>query len=76
MLVHYDVYLGGVMTKVWRELFKAQLSDDISVFDPMVNNFSELDNQAKFNQSAREFFIAEHCDIIVFYLDDCFSNTS
>ncbi len=65
----YDVYLGGVTTPEWREDFKSQISSDIEVFDPYLIKFEDLDITDKAEQSAREFYFMEQCNILVFYLD-------
>ena len=65
----YDVYLGGVTTSTWRNEFKSQISSDISVFDPFVEEFKTFKKDDKAEQIAREFYFMEQCDIIVFYLD-------
>lgn len=65
----YDIYLGGVATPEWRGKFKAQVSSDISVFDPYVEMFAEYDKNDKAEQIAREFHFMGECDVIVFYLD-------
>lgn len=65
----YDVYLGGVATPEWRKEFKAQISPDISVFDPYVETFAKYDAQDKSEQIAREFCFIDESDIIVFYFD-------
>lgn len=62
----YDVYLGGVTSPEWRKAFKSQISSDISVFDPYIENFKAKD---KIEQIAREFYFIEQCDIIIFYFN-------
>jgi len=52
----YDVYLGGVTAPEWREEFKRQVSQDISVFDPFVEDFKSKD---KTEQIAREFYFMD-----------------
>ena len=62
----YDVYLGGSTSPEWRNSFKSQISSDISVFDPYVENLKSDD---KPEQIAREFYFMEDSDTIVFYFD-------
>ena len=49
-----DVYLGGISDDVWRRTFKEEVSQDISMFDPMVENYENYDEFEKANQTARE----------------------
>lgn len=65
----YDVYLGGVTTPEWRNEFKSQVSSDISVFDPFIEEFKKFKKHDKVEQIAREFYFMEQCDVIVFYLN-------
>ena len=67
--MYYDVYLGGVMTSEWREEFKAQISSDISVFDPYCEKFNVFTEEDKAEQIARELYFIEQCSIVIFYLD-------
>ncbi len=39
----YDVYVAGIPEKTWREKFKEELSDDISVFDPLAQESIRYD---------------------------------
>lgn len=65
----YDVYLGGVTSPEWRREFKSQVSSDINVFDPYVENFSKLKASDKSEQIAREFYFMDQSNLIVFYLN-------
>ncbi len=65
----YDVYLGGVTTPEWRKAFKAQISSDVSVFDPYIETFAKYDKHDKDEQVAREFYFMSECDVIVFYFN-------
>ena len=66
----YDVYLAGVSEKEWRETFKDQISQDVRIFDPLVENYKELDEHEKANQAAKELIHMEgECSIIAFYLN-------
>ncbi len=65
----YDVYLGGVTTPEWRKEFKAQVSSDISIFDPYVETFAKYNKRDKAEQIAREFYFMDECDVIIFYLN-------
>lgn len=73
----FDVYLGGVAAKKWREKFKSEISDDISIFDPLVENYEQYDKKEIANQAARELiYIYDKCKIIVFYLDPMWQGTT
>lgn len=65
----YDVYLGGVTTPEWRKKFKAQISSDVSVFDPYVESFSKYNKHDKAEQIAREFCFMSECRTIIFYFN-------
>lgn len=64
----FDVYLGGVSASEWRKEFKKQISPDISVFDPYVENFDA--SQEKIEQIARELYFIDESNIIIFYIDN------
>lgn len=66
---HYDVYLGGVMTPEWRKQFKSQISSDISIFDPYLENYKELTSKDETEQIARAFYFMDLSKVIVFYFD-------
>lgn len=73
----YDVYLGGVSISSWREEFKDQIGDDITVFDPMIKDYDDLDRPEQVNQSAKELtYMQEKCNLVVFYLDLLWKGTS
>ncbi len=71
-----DVYLGGISDDVWRRTFKNEVSQDISIFDPMVDGYEEYDENKKADHSARELFHIERSDIIVFYLNEQWNGAS
>ena len=66
----YDVYLGGVASPEWRKDFAAQISSDITVFDPYVQDFSKYKSKDKAEQVAREFYFMDHSNILVFYFNE------
>ncbi len=64
----WDVYLGGLSVCDWRKNFKSEIGEDISVFDPMVDNYAILDETARADQTAKELtHISDKCTLIVFY---------
>jgi hypothetical protein len=69
--IHYDIYLGGVMTPEWRQQFKTQITSEtnVTVFDPYIENFQELKSQDATEQIARSFYFMDLCKVIVFYFD-------
>jgi len=40
--MNYDIYLGGVARREWREEFKSNISTDFNIFDPIVENYADL----------------------------------
>jgi len=75
--MNYDVYLGGASTSQWREEFKTQISSDISIFDPLLDEYQDLSEEAKANETARQLFHLENGNtLIVFYLDFNWNGTS
>ncbi len=66
----YDVYLGGVTTPEWREEFKSRISSDISVFDPYIPEYQNLDDSGKSEQIARELYFTDECKMVIFYIDE------
>ena len=65
----WDVYLGGIVDRTWRETFKNTISADIKVFDPVIDKYDTLNESERANESAREVLAAEKCALVVFYLD-------
>ena len=65
-----DVYLAGYADKEWRSEFMSSISNDIKVFDPMIQNYDELDEGEYADQVARELELAETSEVVVFYLDE------
>lgn len=72
----WDVYLGGVSDKKWRETFKKNISSEIKIFDPYLKSYNKLNNHAKHNQFSKELCIQEDCAIAVFYLNPSWDGTS
>lgn len=66
----YDVYLGGHADTEWRNTFRKLLSSDISVFDPIVDNYHKLDCEAKANLVAQELEAIAKSKVVVFYLSE------
>ncbi len=65
-----DVYLGGTSNSKWRDAFKSEICDDISIFDPFVDTYEHYNEEEQANQTAREFFHLERCNVVAFYLDE------
>lgn len=75
--MNYDVYLGGMSTEEWRQEFKTQISPDIQIFDPLVQNFHKFDASEIANQSARQLFHIENGNtMIIFYVNSKWSGTT
>lgn len=74
--MNYDVYLGGIVSKKWRDEFKKNIDADISVFDPRLNKFSTKNLPDKSEQLAREFYFMDICQIIVFYFNQSSSKST
>ena len=73
----WDVYLGGLAERAWRETFKNEVSADISIFDPLVEDYDELDDAEVTDLAAKELiYMQENCAIIVFYLNEEWQGTS
>lgn len=66
----YDVYLGGYTDTGWRNSFCDSLSEDISVFDPIVEGYEDFDITQKANQVAQELEMIETSSVVVFYLHE------
>lgn len=66
----YDVYLGGVSSPEWTEQFKSQIDNDISVFNPYIDDYENLNEFQTANQVAKELIFMERSDIIVFYFNE------
>ncbi len=66
----YDVYLGGVSSTHWRKDFATQISSDISIFDPYIQDFSKYKSKDKVEQIAREFYFMDQSSILVFYFNE------
>ncbi|KKN04003.1 hypothetical protein LCGC14_1101860 [marine sediment metagenome] len=64
-----DVYLAGYANEDWRDEFIRQVSDDINVFDPMVHEYHNFDEEEYANQVAKELELAETSEVSVFYFD-------
>ena len=63
----WDVYLGGLSKREWRETFKNGISGDISVFDPLIESYLELDDAGVADQAAKELvYMQDNCAIIAF----------
>ncbi len=71
-----DVYLGGMSIYDWRSWFKTEISDDISVFDPTVQNYDTYEELEKTNQMARELIYMEKSNIVVFYINELWNGAS
>jgi len=65
----YDVYLGGVTSPEWRKEFTSQVSSDVSIFDPYIQDYSKYKAKDKAEQIAREFYFMDQCNILVFYFN-------
>lgn len=66
----WDIYLGGLSDSSWREQLKSQISKDISIFDPMVENYETMDATEKANETAKQLeTMRENCAVLVFYLN-------
>jgi hypothetical protein len=66
----YDVYLGGYADERWREEFCNGLNDeDITIFDPMHDDYGTFNESEKANQVAQELEMIESSSVIVFFLD-------
>jgi len=73
----FDVYLGGVSDSNWRETFKKQIGDEVTIFDPMVEDYHKFDEHEKADQSAKELIhLQEKCSIIIFYINSSWKGTS
>lgn len=73
----WDVYLAGVSDRAWRETFKKTISEDIKVFDPVVDGYNELNEDGKANQVAREMTaMEENCALVAFYFDSSWNGQS
>lgn len=64
-----DVYLAGYADGAWRDEFVRQISNDIDVFDPIIQGYDKLDTDEHANQVAKELELAETGEMVVFYLD-------
>lgn len=66
----WDVYLGGLSDQTWRSKLKNEISQDITIFDPMVEDYESYDEGARANETARQLStMQEKCAIIAFYLN-------
>lgn len=65
-----DIYLAGYADPKWRDEFNRQISNDINVFDPLVHNYKNLDDEERANQVAKEFELSETSEVVVFYFDE------
>ena len=75
--MNFDIYLGGVSSKSWREELKKSVNHDITFFDPMVDGYDEFSDIQKVNQSARELFYLENGNkLIIFYFNSHWNGTS
>ncbi len=73
----FDVYLGGALDSVYLNEFKNQISEDISVFDPTVEDYDHLNNAQKNNQVAKELiYMEEESKLIVFYFNSDWQGVS
>jgi hypothetical protein len=67
----WDIYLGGLSEPSWRAKFKSEISPDISIFDPMVENYETFSEHQRANERAHQFVVMQNeCTVIVFYLND------
>jgi hypothetical protein len=66
----YDVYLGGVISPDWRKEFASQISSDISIFDPYVQQYGDYNAKDKAEQIAREFYFMDQSNVLVFYFSE------
>ncbi len=75
--MNYDIYLGGVARREWREEFKSNVSTDLGIFDPIVENYADLSDAEISEVAAKEFFHIENGNmVIIFYLDDKWNGTT
>lgn len=66
----WDVYLGGLSDHAWRDKLKSEISQDITIFDPMVDDYETFDESARANETARQLStMQEKCAVIAFYLN-------
>ncbi len=73
----YDVYLGGISEKTWREEFKKQISDDITIYDPFEDDYRRFSERQKSECVGEELTVLEEqCSIAVFYFYESVSCTS
>ena len=71
-----DLYLGGIAEVDWREQFRMHISDDITVFDPMIDGYESLSDLELSNQVARELYYIEECNLIIFYINNKWKGAS
>lgn len=75
--MHYDVYLGGLSQSEWREQLKSEISPDIKIFDPLVENYDENNNVQVHDQTAKQLYFIENGNtLIVFYLNSNWNGIS
>jgi len=75
--MHYDIYLGGIAQKGWREKFKSDIGTGFNIFDPIVENYADLSTDEISEVAAREFFNIENDNtVVVFYLNDQWNGTT
>lgn len=67
--MRYDIYLGGISDKMWRETFKQQLPSNYSVLDPFVDNFFELKQEKQIEEIAKDFLMMDQAQVLVFYFN-------
>ena len=73
----YDVYLGGALDSTYLSEFKKQISADISVFDPTVDNYEHLNDVEKANQVAKELiYMEEEAKLVIFYFNSKWQGVS
>jgi hypothetical protein len=73
----WDVYLGGLSDLSWRTKLKNEISQDISVFDPIVDGYDDFNENERANETARQLQVMqEKCAVIVFYLNSTWKGHS
>ncbi len=64
----YDVYLAGYPDVSWRKSFLSLVDEDVTVYDPIIDEYKDLNHKEKANLVASELESIEISEIIVFYL--------
>lgn len=73
--MNYDIYLGGIFKKEWREKLKASLPC-VNICDPMVDDFDHEDVAKCYDQTAKQLYHIENGNLLVlFYLNSEWNGT-